>query len=143
MIHRGFVRIAAIAGCTALIVLVGGCAAQTTSAGSSPSDPAAAVTASQLSGTWRGESWPIGTDSTSVLNSNVMLEIKDDGAYRLTATRRGTASNDSGVVVRDGNAIILRSSTGQATRLVRNGDKLYGVMTSSGRPMSIMVEKTR
>jgi hypothetical protein len=143
MLDRGFVRIAAISGCTVLIVLVGGCAARTAGPGSSLSDPAAAVTASQLSGTWRGESWPVGTNSTSVLNSDAMLEIKDDATYRLTSTRRGTASNDSGVVVRDGNAIILRSSTGQSTRLMRNGDKMYGVMTSSGRPMNIMMERAR
>jgi hypothetical protein len=143
MADRRFLRIAAIFGSTALIVLAGGCAAQTTGAGSSLSDPAAAVTASQLTGTWRGELWPVGTDSTSVLNSDAMLEIKDDATYRLTSTRRGTASNDSGVVVRDGGAVILRSSAGQSIRLVRNGDKLYGVLTSSGRPMNIMMERAR
>jgi hypothetical protein len=143
MADRRFLRIAALCGSTVLIVLAGGCAAQTTGVGSSLSDPAAAVTASQFIGTWRGEVWPVGTDSTSTLNSDAMLEIKDDATYRLTSTRRGTASNDSGVVVRDGNAVILRSSAGQSIRLVRNGDKLYGVLTSSGRPMNIMMEKAR
>lgn len=68
-----------------------------------------------------------------------ILEIKDDATYRLTSTRRGTASNDSGVVIRNGGAVLLRSST----RLVRNGERLYGVMTSSGRGMNIMLQKAQ
>jgi hypothetical protein len=140
MVHRRFVRVVAISAYTALIVLVGGCAARNTGMASGGSDPAAAVNPDQLRGTWRGEIWPIGTDSTSALNSDTILEIKDDATYRLTSTRRGTASNDLGVVVRDGNAVILRSSTGQSIRLVRNGDDLYGVVTSSGRPMNIMMK---
>jgi hypothetical protein len=72
-----------------------------------------------------------------------MLEIKDDATYRLTTTRRGTASNESGSVVQDGGAVILRSSTGQSTRLTRKGDSLHGVVTSAGRAMNIMVEKAR
>jgi hypothetical protein len=141
--YREFLKIAAICVSMALIVLVGGCAGQTTGVGSSASEPAAAVNPSQLTGTWHGELWPVGTDSTSVLNSDAMLEIKDDATYRLTSTRRGTATNDSGVVVRDGSAVILRSSSGQAMRLVRSGDKLYGVVTSSGRAMNIMMERAQ
>jgi hypothetical protein len=136
-------KFAAICASIALAVFAGGCAAQTTGAGSGASEPAAAVSPSQLTGTWRGEVWPVGTDSTSVLNSDAVLEIKDDATYRLVSTRRGTATNDSGVVVRDGNVVILRSSAGQPMRLARNGDKLYGVVTSSGRAMNIMMERTR
>jgi hypothetical protein len=72
-----------------------------------------------------------------------MLEIKEDAAYRLTSTRRGTASNESGVIVRDGSAVILRSSTGYSTRLVRSGERLYGVMASSGRSMNLMLRKAQ
>jgi hypothetical protein len=129
----------------ALIVVATGCATQRTGAESNLAESAAAIGASQLSGTWRGEIWPIGTDSTSVLNRDVTLEITDDATYRLNMTRQGTvtASNDSGVAVRDGGSVVLRSSTGQSMRLRRNGDKLHGVVTSSGRPMNIMLERAR
>jgi hypothetical protein len=73
----------------------------------------------------------------------VLLEFKDDATYRLTSTRRGTPSSDSGVVVRDGGALILRSSSGTSTRLLRNGERLSGIVTTSGRPMNILVEKVR
>jgi hypothetical protein len=143
MAYREVAKFAAICGSLAVAVLAGGCAGQTPGAKSSASEPAAAVNPSQLTGTWRGEVWPVGTDSTSVLNSDAVLEIKDDATYRLVSTRRGTATNDSGVVVPDGSGVILRSSTGQPMRLVRNGDKLYGVVTSSGRAMNIMMERAR
>jgi hypothetical protein len=143
MAYREAAKFAAICVSIALAVFVGGCAGQTPGVGSSASQPAAAVNPTDLTGTWRGEVWPVGTDSTSVLNSDAALEIKDDATYRLVSTRRGTATNDSGVVVRDGSVVVLRSSTGQAMRLVRNGDKLYGVVTSSGRAMNIMMERAR
>jgi hypothetical protein len=143
MAYREVAKYAAICVSIALAVFAGGCAGQTPGVGSSASEPAAAVNPTELTGTWRGEVWPVGTDSTSVLNSDAALEIKDDATYRLVSTRRGTATNDSGVVVRDGSVVVLRSSTGQAMRLVRNGDKLYGVVTSSGRAMNIMMERAR
>jgi hypothetical protein len=127
-----------------MAVLAAGCAAQRTGTELNPVAPAAAVTASQLSGTWRGELWPVGTDSTSVLNRDVMLDIRDDATYRLTTARQETAINDSGVAVLDGDAVILQSSTGQSMRLVRSGDRLYGTLSSPpGRPMHIMVERAR
>ncbi|HZA39157.1 MAG TPA: hypothetical protein VFA00_00875 [Actinomycetota bacterium] len=142
MVDRGIVTALASAG---LIVLVAGCAGQRTGATPNQASPAAAVTASQVSGTWRGETWAVGTDSTSVLNRDVTLEIKDDATYRLTSTRMGTGtvSNESGVVIGERNAVVLRTSTGQSTRLQRSGDKLYGVLTSGGRAMHIIVEKAR
>jgi hypothetical protein len=143
MEHRGLALIVPIVGSAALLVVAGGCATERTTSPSSLSDPAAAIPPTQLSGTWRGELWPVGTDSTSTLNSDVALEFKDDATYRLTSTRRGTVSNDSGNVVRDGGAVILRSSSGQSTRLLRNGDTLYGIVTTSGRPMNIMVKKVQ
>jgi hypothetical protein len=143
MAYREVAKYAAICVSIALAVFAGGCAGQTPGVGSSASEPAAAVNPTELTGTWRGEVWPVGTDSTSVLNSDAVLEIKDDATYRLVSTRRGTATNDSGVVVRHGSVVVLRSSTGQAMRLVRNGDKLYGVVTSSGRAMNIMMERAR
>ena len=128
-----------------LIVLAAGCAAERPGAELNLTASAAAVTASQLSGTWRGEMWAVGTDTTSVvLNRDVTLEIKDDATYRLTLTRSGgtTTSNDSGVAVRDGGAVILKSTKGQWIRLQRSNDnKLYGVFDSSGRRMHIMVEQ--
>ena len=123
-----------------LVVLAAGCASERTGA-ELLAGPPAGVTASQLSGTWRGEIWAVGTDSTSVLNRDVTLEIKDDATYRLISSRQGTTSNDSGVAVRNGNAVILKSSSGQWISLQRSGDKLYGVYTMSGRRMHIMVEQ--
>jgi hypothetical protein len=102
MRYRTIANIVTIPRCLALTILIGGCAAPTSRPMSSVSDPAAAVSPGELRGTWRGEVWPIGTDSTSVLNSDAMLEIKEDATYRLTSTRRGTASNESGVIVRTG-----------------------------------------
>jgi len=131
-------RIVTVFASGVLIVLAAGCA--TERPGAQLTASAAAVSASQLSGTWRGEIWAVGTDSTSVLNRAVTLEIKDDATYRLTSTRMGTTSNDSGIAVRQGEAVILKSSTGQWIQLQRSGDKLYGVFITSGRRMHIMVE---
>jgi hypothetical protein len=117
-------------------VVSAGCAGQRSGAPNLDS-PAAAVTASQLSGTWRGETWTVGTDSTSVLNRDVRLEIKDDATYRITSTRMGggSASSDSGVVVAERDAVVLKSSAGQSTRLQRKGDKLHGIVNSGARTM--------
>src|SRR5215831_11966421 len=141
MVHH---RIITVFASGVLIVLTVGCAAERNAAESNLTASAAAVPVSQLSGTWRGEMWAVGTDSTSVLNKNVTLEIKDDATYRMTSARpgTGTSSNDSGVAVRDGGAVILKSSAGQWIRLQRSGEKLYGVFSSSsGRRMHIMVEQ--
>ena len=137
MVHH---RIVTAFASGVLVVLAAGCASERTGA-ELLAGPPAGVTASQLSGTWRGEIWAVGTDSTSVLNRDVTLEIKDDATYRLISSRMGTTSNDSGVAVRDGNAVILKSSSGQWISLQRSGDKLYGVYTMSGRRMHIMVEQ--
>jgi hypothetical protein len=136
-------RIVTVFASGVLIVLAAGCAAERNTAESNLTASAAAVPVRQLSGIWRGEMWAVGTDSTSVLNREVTLEIKDDATYRLTSARSGAGvtSNDSGVAVRDGGAVILKSSTGQWIRLQRSGDKLYGVFDSSGRRMHIMVEQ--
>jgi len=125
-----------------LIFASAGCAGQRIDAPNLAS-PAAAVTAGQLNGTWRGETWPVGTDSTTVQNRDVTLEIKDDGTYRLTSTRAGTgtASSDSGVAVGERNGVVLKSSKGQSTRLQRKGNTLHGMVDSGGKRMSIMVEK--
>ena len=137
MRHRWIVTVFAV-----LIFVSAGCASQHTDAPNLAS-PAAAVTAGQLSGTWRGETWPIGTDSTTVQNRNVTLEIKDDATYRLTLTRAGTgtASSESGIAVAERNGVVLKSSKGQSTRLQRKGNKLHAMVNSAGRLMSIMVEK--
>ena len=140
MVHH---RIVTAFASGVLVVLAAGCASERTGA-ELLAGPPAGVTASQLSGTWRGEMWAVGTDSMTVLNRDVTLEIKDDATYRLTLTRSGgtTTSNDSGVAVRDGGAVILKSSKGQWIRLQRSNDnKLYGVFDSSGRRMHIMVEQ--
>lgn len=141
MVHQ---RIVTVFASGVLIALAAGCAAERNPAELNLTASAAAVSASQFSGTWRGEMWAVGTDSTSVLNRNVTLEIKDDATYRMTSAQPGSAttSNDSGVAVRDGGAVILKSSTGQWIRLQRSGEKLYGVFSSSsGRRMHIMVEQ--
>ena len=137
MVHH---RIVTAFASGALVVLAAGCASERTGA-ELLAGPPAGVNASQLSGTWRGEIWAVGTDSTSVLNRDVTLEIKDDATYRLISSRMGTTSNDSGVAVRDGSAVILKSSSGLWIQLQRSGDKLYGVYTMSGRRMHIMVEQ--
>jgi hypothetical protein len=136
MDHRGIVSVLAV-----LIFVSAGCAGQRTDAPNLAS-PAAAVTG-QLSGTWRGETWPVGTDSTTVQNRNVTLEIKDDATYRLTLTRAGTgtASSESGVAVAERDGVVLKSSKGQSMRLQRKGNTLHGMVNSAGRLMSIMVEK--
>ena len=136
-------RFATFAAGAVLIALSAGCAAQSTDAVSSTvSDPAAAVRERGLSGTWHGESWPVGTDSTSRMHSALTLEIKDDSTYRLSTTRMGTSpSNESGVVVMKGDAVVLKSNEGQETRLTRKaGGALYGNM--SGRyPMALMLKR--
>ena len=134
-------RIVTIFAPIVLIVLAAGCAAQSTDDRSSLSDPAAAIATNQLSGTWRGSFWQVGGWS-SHSEGDVTLEIKDDATYRLISGR-GTAANDSGVVVATGRGVTLKSSTGQSTQLMRKGDALYGMATLSGRPITITVEKTR
>jgi hypothetical protein len=139
MVHH---RIVTVFASGALIVLTAGCAAERSGADLNLAASTAAVNPSPLSGTWRGEIWAVGTDSTSVLNRNVMLEIKDDATYQMTFARLGTTtSSDSGVAVRDGGGVILKSSKGQWIRLQRSGDKLHGVLDSSGRRMHMMVEQ--
>src|SRR5262245_36568226 len=137
MSHRWIVTVFAV-----LTFASAGCAGQRTDAPDLTS-PAAAVTAAQLNGTWRGETWPVGTDSTTVQNRNVTLEIKDDATYRWTLTRAGTgaASSESGIAVAERDGVVLKSSKGQSTRLQRKGNKLHGMVNSAGRLMSIMVEK--
>src|SRR5262245_26159471 len=134
--HRGIVSVLAV-----LSFVSAGCAGQRTGAPNVVSS-AATATASQLSGTWRGETWPVGTDSTSVLNRDVTLEIKDDATYRLTSTRAGTgtASSESGVAVAEKDGVVLKSSQGQSTRLQRKGNRLHGITNTVDRRM-IMVEK--
>jgi hypothetical protein len=140
MVHH---RIITVLASGALIVLAAGCATERNRADSSLAASAAAVPARQLSGIWRGEMWAVGTDSTSVLNRDVRLEIKDDATYQMTFARMGASTgNESGVAVRDGDAVILKSSKGQWIRLQRSGDKLHGVLDSSGRRMHIMVEQS-
>jgi len=134
-------RIFTVLASGALIVLAAGCATERNHAESSSAGSAAAVPASQVSGTWRGEIWAVGTDSMTASN-RVTLEIKDDATYRMTFARMGTTTgNDSGVAVRDGDAVILKSSKGQSIRLKRSGDRLHGVLDSSGRRMHMMVEQ--
>jgi len=127
---------------TALIVLASGCAAPSTGAGASLSDPAAAIAANQLSGIWRGSFWTVGAWSSSA-EGEVTLEIKDDATYSLISTGRGTATNESGVVMANGRDVTLKSSTGRWTRLTRNGDALHGMATSAGFAITIMVERAR
>src|SRR5262245_63604128 len=137
MSHRWIVTVFAV-----LTFASAGCAGQRTDAPDLTS-PAAAVTASRLNGTWRGETWPVGTDSTTVQNRDVTLEIKDDGTYRLTSTRAGTgaASSESGVAVPERDGVVLKSSKGPSTRLQQKGNTLHGVVDSGGKRMSIMMEK--
>ena len=135
-------RFATVAAGAVLIALSAGCAAHSTDAVSSTvSEPAAAVRERQLSGTWRGESWAVGTDSTSRNHSTITLEIKDDATYRLTSIRMGSSpSTESGIVVPKGNDVVLRSSTGQEKRLTRKNDALYGIMVGN-YPMGLRMER--
>ena len=135
MDHRRIVTAFAV-----LIFVSAGCAGRRTGAPNVASP--AAATATQLSGTWRGETLPVGTDSTSVQNRDVTLEINDDSTYRLTSTRAGTgtASSESGVAVAEKDGVVLKSSKGQSTRLQRKGNTLHGMINSPERRM-IMVEK--
>jgi len=144
-------RILAPLASAALLVLGAGCSAQSTGAGSSRSNPASPPsageptdrTATELTGTWRGTFHQIGGDG--FLQGDVTLEIKEDGTYRMISTqRRGGSGNDSGVVAANGRGVTLKSSSGQWTPLTRKGDTLYGIAThSSGRPVHVIVERTR
>jgi hypothetical protein len=143
-------RIFALLACS-LLVLLPGCAAQSTGAGSSRSNPAVPPAAgvpteraaAELVGTWRGTFHQMGGDG--FVEGDVTLEIKDDGTYRLISTqRRGGSGNDSGVVAPNGRGVTLKSSSGQWTSLMRKGDTLYGVtIHSSGRPVKVIVERAR
>jgi hypothetical protein len=144
MIQR---RIVTLLAPIALIVLAAGCAAQRTSAGSSPSDPAAI--AREFTGTWRGSFWQAGVHGTggSAVEGDLMLEIKDDATYTMTWTRRGSQTNtirDSGIVVASGRGVTLKSSRASWLPLMRNGDMLYGLTThATGYTVKVSVERVR
>jgi hypothetical protein len=123
----------------ALIALAAGCAHQNTDTVSTLSDPAAAVTSTQVDGTWRGSFAQVRRWSSSSLDGDVMLEIKDDGSYKLATGR----ANDSGVAIADGSGVTLRSSQGQTSRLTRQGDMLHGMVQSSGGVMHVSVQRMR
>ena len=135
----------------ALLVLAPGCSVQSTGAGSSGSNPASPPSAgapteraaTELTGTWRGSFHQMGGDG--FVEGDVTLEIRDDGTYRMISTqRRGGSGNESGVVAANGRGVTLKSSSGQWTSLTRKGDTLYGVtIHSSGRPVKVIVERTR
>lgn len=146
MVHGRFVRVVAIVVSTGLSVLIAGCGAQITDAGSSMSDPAASIAASQLNGIWVGSFHQIGgsfSNSSGDRQGNVALEIKGDATYTLTSTRRGVTSRESGIVVANERRVSLNSSSGWHLTLMHNGDALYGVSVSghffhpSGYPIQI------
>jgi hypothetical protein len=129
-------KILAFLAFAALSVLAVGCAGQSIGAGSSASDPAAAIP--QLSGTWRGSYAQVRRWSSGSLDGNVTLEMKDDGTYRLLT---GTATNDSGTFVGDTTGVTLMSRKGLSTRLARQGAMLHGMVPSSGGVMHISVQR--
>jgi hypothetical protein len=122
----------------ALSVFAVGCAAQSRSAGSSASEPAAAIPSTDLGGTWRGSFAQVRRWSSSSIDGNVTLEMKDDGTYRLLT---GSVPNDSGRFTADARGVTLMSSKGQSTRLARQGDTLHGMVPSSGGVMHISVQR--
>jgi hypothetical protein len=140
-------RIVTLLAPTALMVLAAGCAAQRTSAGSSPSDPAAI--ASEFTGTSRGSFWLAGLHGSggSALEGDVTLEIRDDATYTMTWTRRASQSNtirESGIAVPSGRGVALKSSRANSLPLMGNGDTLYGLTThATGYTVKVSVERVR
>jgi hypothetical protein len=134
---------------TALMVLAAGCAGQSPGAGSSLSDPGVSPSAiaSPLSGTWHGTFWQAGGHGSggSVLEGDVTLQIKEDGTYTVTWTRRGSQTStirDSGIVVASGRGVALKSSRGNSLPLMRSGDTLYGLTThTTGYTVKLSVER--
>jgi hypothetical protein len=147
-----FVRIIGIVAVASPVLLAAGSAAQSLGAGSKPSEPAASVTVNELRGTWRGSFHILGaagSNSSGDRQGDVVLEIKDDGTYKLTSTRRGATTSDSGTVVANGRRVNLNSSmSGRRLTLTRNGDTLFGVgmsgqalHSSSGNPVQVAVRR--
>ena len=137
----------------ALIALAAGCATQKTDAVASRtvSDASRSTVPHELVGTWHGTFRPTGGADGGGghgMAGDLVLEIKDDGTYKLISTRRGRGdaagrvSNESGVVVANGRTITLKSSSGQWIPLRRNGNALYGIIQHrSGRTLQITVER--
>jgi hypothetical protein len=138
MLHH---RIVTFVPFTALIVLLAGCAAQSPGAGSGVSDrvTTAAMTP-ELTGTWRG--WFNIAGGEYDRQGTLALEIKDDGTYRLTWTRKGVPSDESGVVVAKADRVILKSASGQSMTLMRKGGTLHGLsLYPGGHPIMVTVER--
>ena len=138
----------------ALIALAAGCATQKTDAVASRtvSDASRSTVPHELVGTWHGTFRPTGGADGGGghgMAGDLVLEIKDDGTYKLISTRRGRGdaagkvSNDSGVVVANGRTVTLKSSSGQWISLMHDGDALYGVSQhrGSGYTIHITVER--
>ena len=135
-------RIVTLVVLTSLALVGAGCAAQST--GMSGADGAAAPSPipSELTGTWRGRFNNVAGDSTD-RQGDLVLEIKDDASYRLSWTRKGATSNESGVILATGSgAVTLRSSSGHSLTLKRRGNALYGMSTyPGGHAVSVSIEK--
>ena len=147
-------RVVTLLAAIAVIGFSSGCATHGNNAVASltESDASRPAVPRELVGTYHGWFRPVaGADGGggNGMAGDMMLEIKDDGTYKMISTRRGRGdaagkvSNDSGVVVANGRTITLKSSSGQWISLMRNGDALYGVSQhrGSGYTIHITVER--
>ncbi len=148
-------RVVTLLAAIAVIGFSSGCATHGNNAVASltESDASRSAVPRELVGTYHGWFRPVaGADGGggNGMAGDMMLEIKDDGTYKMISTRRGrgdaagAVSNDSGVVVANGRSITLKSDkTGQSITLMRNGGALYGVTQhrSNGYTVQITVER--
>lgn len=131
-------------------VAIAGCAGPSANATAPRAIVAASPAAGELAGTWRGSfAWPGGTYWTD--DADCTLRINRDGTFSATVTAAPGANNLakastwSGTAVSASDRVILRSSQGPSTTLLRSGDRLYGVAEDPivEVPITISFERER
>ena len=148
------VRPLRLSGLAHLLLIAGvalaGCAGPATSATAGNPIAAASRAAGDLAGTWRGSSaWPGG--SYWIDDGDYTLRIDADGTFSATVTPAPGANNLakasawSGIAVSAGDRVILRSTAGPSTTLLRSGNRLYGVTRDPlvEVPITISLERER
>ncbi len=134
----------------ALIVLVTGCAAPTTEAGSVLTQPGDSRSANgvDLKGTWRGSFGQVFTGDSGEIHGDIVCQINDDGAYKTTWVTRMVAGSSrggrlemTGIVVERGKRVMFNDSSGSRMTLRHVGDTLYGVTVDPAtKRVSVAVE---
>lgn len=138
--HVLLIAVVALAGCAApgARVPAGGLVASASPAGS------------DLTGTWAGSyGWPGGSYWPD--DGLCTLRIEADGTFHAVVTpapganNLAKASTWSGTADAAGHHVILRSTAGPSVTLVRDGDRLYGVVRDPivAVPIAISFERDR